>query len=244
MTQEKLPDGVAFEFLGETEEMIDLFKNMLIAAGLSIIFIYLVLASLYESLILPFTIMLALPLAIVGGLVAIFITGQSLGMFTMIGFIMLLGLVTKNSILLVDYTQKLMRKGLNHDEALIKAGIIRLRPILMTTFALIAGMLPLALGLGEMGKFRMSMGIAIIGGLLSSTALTLIVIPAVFEYMDTFRLWLRRLVGRPPLREIDKEEGLQELPAEPSAQTPAGRKQGQDQGEGGIVTGLDNALSE
>jgi HAE1 family hydrophobic/amphiphilic exporter-1 len=205
MKQEKLPEGVTYEFLGQSEDMRDLFNNMVIAAGLSIIFIYMVLASLYESIILPFTIMMALPLAIVGGLVALFITGQSLTMFVMIGFIMLLGLVTKNSILLVDYTQKLMRRGLDHDAALIKAGLTRLRPILMTTFALIAGMLPLALGLTEVGKFRRSMGITIIGGLLSSTVLTLVIIPAVFEYMDNLRLRLRRLFNRPPLREIDKE---------------------------------------
>jgi HAE1 family hydrophobic/amphiphilic exporter-1 len=126
-------------------------------------------------------------------------------MFTMIGFIMLLGLVTKNSILLVDYTQKLLRKGMSHNDALIKAGLTRLRPILMTTFALIAGMLPLALGLSEVGKFRSSMGVAIIGGLISSTLLTLVVIPAVFEYIDTFRRWTRRLLRRPELREIDSD---------------------------------------
>jgi HAE1 family hydrophobic/amphiphilic exporter-1 len=211
MAKEKLPDGVTYEFLGQSEDMRDLFRNMVIAAALSIIFIYMVLASLYESIVLPFTIMLALPLAIVGGLVALFISGQPLGMFTMIGFIMLLGLVTKNSILLVDYTQKLMRKGMSHDDALVKAGLTRLRPILMTTFALIAGMLPLALGLSEVGKFRMSMGIAIIGGLVSSTALTLLIIPAVFEYMDTFRLWMRKLVGRPPQREIDKDRDDSEV---------------------------------
>lgn len=205
VSKEKLPEGITYEFLGQSEDLVDLMRNMVIAAGLSVIFIYLVLASLYESLVLPFTIMIALPLAIVGGLVALFITGQPLGMFTMIGFIMLLGLVTKNSILLVDYTQKLMRKGLTHDEALIKAGTTRLRPILMTTFALIAGMLPLALGLTEVGRFRMSMGIAIIGGLVSSTALTLIVIPAIFEYMDNFRLWSRKLSRRPPTREIDTD---------------------------------------
>jgi multidrug efflux pump subunit AcrB len=206
VAKEKMPEGVTYDFIGESEDMIDLFKNMVIAAALSIIFIYLVLASLYESIIIPFTIMIALPLAIVGGLVALFISHQSLNMFTMIGFIMLLGLVTKNSILLVDYAQKLLRKGMTHDDALITAGLTRLRPILMTTFALIAGMLPIALGLSEVGRFRKSMGIAIIGGLISSTLLTLVVIPAIFEYMDRFRRWTRKLVRRPALREIDKEK--------------------------------------
>jgi HAE1 family hydrophobic/amphiphilic exporter-1 len=135
--------------------------------------------------------------------VALFITHQSLNMFTMIGFIMLLGLVTKNSILLVDYAQKLMRKGLSHDDALIKAGLTRLRPILMTTFALIAGMMPTALALTEEGKFRQGMGIAIIGGLVSSTLLTLVVIPAIFEYMDRIRMFARKVLRRPALRQID-----------------------------------------
>ncbi|MHB9156058.1 MAG: efflux RND transporter permease subunit [Endomicrobiales bacterium] len=204
LAAEIMPAGISYDFAGASEDMMDLFRNMLIAAGLSIIFIYLVLASLYESVIVPFTIMLALPLAIVGGLIALFLTGQSINMFTMIGFIMLLGLVTKNSILLVDYTQRLIRQGLSHDEAIVKAGLTRLRPILMTTFALIAGMLPLALGLTEVGRFRQSMGIAIIGGLVSSTALTLVVIPAVFGNMDRLRVWVRKLARRPEMREIDK----------------------------------------
>jgi hydrophobic/amphiphilic exporter-1 (mainly G- bacteria), HAE1 family len=201
----KLPQGVGYEFLGSSEDMIDLFKNMIIAAGLSIMFIYLALASLYESVIIPFTIMLALPLAIVGALIALFITHQQISMFTMIGLIMLLGLVTKNSILLVDLTQRLMREGVPRNDALVKAGLTRLRPILMTTFALIAGMIPLALGLSESGKFRQAMGIAIIGGLISPSFLTLMVVPAVFGYMDTFRQWTRKLLHRPALREIDTD---------------------------------------
>jgi HAE1 family hydrophobic/amphiphilic exporter-1 len=199
-----LPAGIRYEFTGDSENMADLFKNMVVAAALSIIFIYLVLASLYESLILPFTIMLALPLALVGGFIALYYSGEMLNIFSMIGFIMLLGLVTKNSILLVDYTQRLTRQGLKVNEALIKAGLTRLRPILMTTFALIAGMLPLALGLSETGSFRQGMGIAIIGGLFSSTLLTLVVVPAAYGYMESFRVWTRRLLRRPPLREVDK----------------------------------------
>ncbi len=201
----QLPTGITYQFIGASEDMADLFKNMVIAAALSIIFIYLVLASLYESLIIPFTIMMALPLALVGGFAALYLSGEMLNMFSMIGFIMLLGLVTKNSILLVDYTQRLSRKGLSINEALIKAGLTRLRPILMTTFALIAGMLPLALGLSETGAFRKSMGITIIGGLISSTVLTLVVIPAVYGYMETIRIWTRKLLRRPAMREIDHD---------------------------------------
>lgn len=207
LAKEKLPEGVEYQFLGMSEDMEDLFKNMLIAASLSIIFIYLVLASLYESTVVPFTIMIALPLAIVGGLIALFLSGQSLNMFTMIGFIMLLGLVTKNSILLVDFTQKLMvEKNMRREDALVHAGLTRLRPILMTTLTLIAGMLPLALGLTEVGKFRKSMGIAIIGGLVSSTILTLVVIPAIFGFMDDIRRFFRKLFGLPPKWENEEKD--------------------------------------
>lgn len=197
MSEFKLPPGMTYEFSGETEEMEDMFKNMTTAAILSVVFIYFILASLYESLVIPFTIMTALPLAIVGALIALFVSHQSINLLTMIGLIMLLGLVTKNSILLVDYTQKLMQSGLNRNDALIKAGLTRLRPIMMTTFALIAGMLPVALAVTEVGQMRKGMGIAIIGGLLSSTILTLVVVPALFGYMDSFRNWSRKLFGRP-----------------------------------------------
>ena len=198
-----LPKNVSYVFSGSTEDMKDLFTSMIIAALLAIIFMYLVLASLYESLIIPFTIMSALPLAIIGGLLALWITHESLNIFSMIGFIMLLGLVAKNSILLVDYIQQLMQKGMAQKDAILQAGKIRLRPILMTTIAMIAGMMPLALGLSEVGRFRRSMGIAIIGGLISSTILTLVVIPSIFGFMDNFRRWSRKKCGRP--EEIDLE---------------------------------------
>jgi HAE1 family hydrophobic/amphiphilic exporter-1 len=167
-----------------------------------------VLASLYESLITPLTIMVALPLAIVGGLLALYMTSQSISMFTMIGFIMLLGIVAKNSILLVDYIQQMMRKGHDIKEAIVIAGKKRLRPILMTSVALSAGMLPTAMGLSEVGKFRMSMGIVVIGGIVSSTVLTLLIIPAIFEYLNSFRMWSRKLLGRPEQRMIDKEHAV------------------------------------
>jgi len=165
-----------------------------------------VLASLYESLITPFTIMVALPLAVVGGLVALHITHQSISMFTMIGFIMLLGIVAKNSILLVDYIQQMMRKGHDIKEAIVISGKKRLRPILMTSVALSAGMLPTAMGLSEVGKFRMSMGIVVIGGIVSSTILTLLIVPAIFEYLNSFRMWSRKLLGRPEKRMIEHED--------------------------------------
>ncbi|MDR0723943.1 MAG: efflux RND transporter permease subunit, partial [Endomicrobium sp.] len=197
---------VQFGLYGNAEDMAETFKSIVIAAGLALIFIFMVLASLYESIITPFTIMTALPLAIIGGIFALLIAGQPIDMFTLIGMIMLLGIVAKNSILLVDYIQQQMRNGLNMDDAIIKAGIVRLRPILMTSFALIAGMLPTALGLSEVGQFRKGMGIVVIGGVVSSTILTLIVVPAIFEYMDNLRLFLRKLAKRPEKRMIDYRE--------------------------------------
>lgn len=170
--------------------------NMVIAMGLGVLLIYLVLASLYESFVTPLTILLALPLGISGALVALFVFGKTLDIFSMIGMVMLLGVVAKNSILLVDYTKQLMREGLEENEALLKACRIRLRPILMTSFALIAGMLPIAIGLSEIGSQRMSMGIGIIGGILSSTFLTLLAVPAAFGYVERVDRALIRLFNR------------------------------------------------
>jgi HAE1 family hydrophobic/amphiphilic exporter-1 len=195
--------NIVLNLSGNAEGMKDMFMSIIIAGILSIIFIFMVLASLYESVITPFTIMTALPLAIIGGIIALLMSSQPIDMFTMIGMIMLLGIVAKNSILLVDYAQQQMRAGLDIDDSIIKAGIIRLRPILMTSFALIAGMLPTALGLSEVGHFRRGMGIVVIGGVVSSTILTLIVIPSIFEYMDKIRRFLRKITGRPDKRMVD-----------------------------------------
>ncbi|MDR2425935.1 MAG: efflux RND transporter permease subunit [Endomicrobium sp.] len=191
---------------GNAEEMATMQSSIAIAALLSLMFIFMVLASLYESVITPFTIMTALPLGIIGGIIALLIAGQPIDMFTLIGMIMLLGIVAKNSILLVDYIQQQMRAGVDIDNAIIKAGSIRLRPILMTSFALIAGMMPTALGLSEVGQFRKGMGIVVIGGIIASTVLTLIIVPAIFEYMEIFRRFLRKTFSRPRKRMIDYTE--------------------------------------
>lgn len=189
----KLPVGVSYRFRGMAEDFQDLMKNMVMAMLLGVIFIYLVLASLYESFITPLSILLALPLAICGAMVALFVTGKSIDLFSMIGIVMLLGVVAKNSILLVDYATQRIQDGVDRSEALIQAGKTRLRPILMTSLALIAGTIPIAVGLNEASAQRTSMGVAIIGGLISSTLLTLVVVPAAFGYIDDFRLWTRRL---------------------------------------------------
>ena len=185
----KLPEGIRYTFVGQAENFRELITNMIRAALLGVLFIFLVLASLYESFITPFAIMLVLPLAACGAFIALFITRTSFDIFSMIGGIMLLGIATKNSILLVDYANQLLEKGYSRADAILTAGKTRLRPILMTTMALISGMLPIAIGLNEASKQRTSMGIAVIGGLISSTVLTLVVVPATYAYIDRFRVW-------------------------------------------------------
>jgi hydrophobic/amphiphilic exporter-1 (mainly G- bacteria), HAE1 family len=190
------PPGVDFKWVGQAEDFKDLMSNMLLAIGLGVVFIYLVLASLYESFVTPFAILLALPLAISGASILLWITGRTIDIFSMIGIVMLLGVVAKNSILVVDYTNQLMDEGMERTQALIKACRTRLRPILMTSIALIAGITPVAIGLSEIAKMRQSMGVAIIGGVSSSTLLSLIVVPAAFGYLDDFRKWSSKFFSR------------------------------------------------
>lgn len=195
----KLPPNMRYAYVGQAENFQELSESMVTAVTFGVLFIFLVLASLYESFVTPLTIMLALPLAMCGSLVALAVTGESMNIFSMIGMIMLLGVATKNSILLVDYANQKVLTGMDRASAMIEAGRTRLRPILMTTMALIAGMIPVAIGLNEASKQRTSMGVAIIGGLISSTLLTLLVVPAAYSYIDRFRIWsksvLQRMVG-------------------------------------------------
>ncbi len=187
--ENKLPPGLTYRFVGQAENFQELIASITIAMSLGILFIYLVLASLYESFVTPFTILLVLPLAACGAFFALLIGHESLNIFSMIGCVMLLGVATKNSILLVDYTNQLLKEGKEMREAVVEAGRVRLRPILMTTLALIAGMLPIAIGLNEASKQRTAMGVAVIGGLISSTLLTLLVVPAAFSYLERYRRW-------------------------------------------------------
>jgi HAE1 family hydrophobic/amphiphilic exporter-1 len=187
-----LPVGVRISYTGQAESFKEMGTSMAIAMGLGVLFIYMVLASLYESFITPIAIMLVLPLALCGAFFALVLTQKTLDIFSMIGLIMLIGVATKNSILLVDFTNQLLQKGMEMQEAIIEAGRERLRPILMTSFALIAGMLPIAIGLNEASKQRTSMGVAIIGGLISSTFLTLVVVPAAFSYIERLNNLVRR----------------------------------------------------
>lgn len=188
----ELPQGVTYRFVGQAENFQELQTSMMLAALLGLTFIYLVLSSLYESFFTPFTIMLVIPLAACGAFFALYVGNKSLDLYSMIGCIMLMGLATKNSIILIDYINQLMQEGKTVRDAIIEAGRTRLRPILMTSVALIAGMVPIAIGLNEVSNQRTSLGVAVIGGVISSTLLTLIVIPAVFSYMEKLRKFLLR----------------------------------------------------
>ncbi|XGC82336.1 efflux RND transporter permease subunit [Bdellovibrio bacteriovorus] len=190
------PQGVEYAFQGQADDFKELIANMLLAIFLGVTFIYLVLASLYESFITPFSILLALPLAMTGAFLALLIFGKTIDIFSLIGIVLLLGVVAKNSILLVDYTNQLIHEGLERNAALLKACRTRLRPILMTSLALIAGMIPIAIGLNEASAMRTSMGIAIIGGLISSTLLTLLIVPAAFGFIEDFKMWFRAKLAK------------------------------------------------
>ena len=175
-----LPANFEWGFAGDVEMMQESAASMGLALLLATVFIYIVLASQFESFLEPFLIMISLPLALVGALLAILLTGKNLGMPAMIGVVMLMGLVTKNAILLVDLTNQYVREGLSVRDAILKAGPVRLRPILMTTIAMILGMMPSAMGRGEGSEFRSPISIATIGGLITSTLLTLIVVPVAY----------------------------------------------------------------
>ncbi|MBE3076117.1 MAG: efflux RND transporter permease subunit, partial [Actinobacteria bacterium] len=188
----KLPPGYRVVISGENEAMVESFGYMLEALILAVVFVYLILAAQFESFIDPLSIMLSLPLSIVGMATMLLLTGDTVNIMSLIGLIMLMGLVTKNAILLVDFTKVLRGRGLDRRAAIIQAGRTRLRPIVMTTAAMIFGMLPLALGYGSGGEMRSPMARAVIGGLITSTLLTLVVVPVVYSLLDDASAWLRR----------------------------------------------------
>jgi HAE1 family hydrophobic/amphiphilic exporter-1 len=157
------------------------------ALFLGIVMAYMILAAQFESFVQPFIILLSMPFSFIGAFGALLLTGRTLNIFSFIGLILLMGLVKKNAILLVDYTNTLRHRGLARREAILEAGPVRLRPILMTTFAMIFGMIPVAAGVGEGAETRSPMGIAVIGGLLTSLFLTLIVVPVAYDVVDALR---------------------------------------------------------
>ena len=187
-----LPPSVSYKFTGFAEEMVKTNRAFGAALGLSVILMFIILAILYESLIQPIIIMMALPLSIIGVMLALFLTGQHFSLFVMIGFMLLMGMVGKNAVLLVDFANEAVARGKDANAALLEAGEKRLRPILMTTIAMIFAMLPLALSHSLGSETKAPMAIAIIGGLLSSMVLTLLVVPAIYKIINPLDRWLRK----------------------------------------------------
>jgi HAE1 family hydrophobic/amphiphilic exporter-1 len=188
---EELPDGYHAKATGTAEEFAESMNSLFFALGLAILIVYMLLASQFDSLLHPFTIMFALPPAMTGALLALFLTGYTINIMSVIGVILLFGLVTKNSILLVDLTIQKQETGLDREEALRVACPIRLRPILMTAVSMIFGVLPVALAIGEGAEARAPMAVATMGGMITSTFLTLFLVPVVYAYMDRFGSWIR-----------------------------------------------------
>jgi multidrug efflux pump subunit AcrB len=189
----QLPPGYRFDIAGDQQMMQESFQAALAALAMAVIFIYLILASQFGSFLQPLAIMASLPFTLIGVFLALLITGSTLNIFSIIGIIMLMGLVTKNAILLVDFTNQGLREGKSRHDAILDAGQVRLRPILMTTMAMIFGMLPMAIGHSDGGESNAPMGRAVIGGIITSTLLTLVVVPVLYTYLDA---WGRKLAAR------------------------------------------------
>ena len=192
MDRISLPAGYSFRFGGSTKDMGEALDYAISALALAVIFIYMILASQFKSFLQPMALMTALPLTLIGVVLALMMFNSTLSMFSIIGVIMLMGLVTKNAILLVDFAIRARADGVDRSAALLLAAKVRLRPILMTTLAMIFGMVPLAFALTEGSEMRAPMGQAVIGGLITSSLLTLVVVPVMYCYMDDLGQWVRR----------------------------------------------------
>jgi HAE1 family hydrophobic/amphiphilic exporter-1 len=190
-----LPPGYSIRQGGETEDQQEVFGRIIAALAVAVLLMYLVLVVQFGSFLDPLAIMISLPLSLIGVMLALLVTGSTLNLMSMIGVILLMGIVAKNAILLIDFAKWAEESGRSRREALIEAGRVRLRPILMTTFALIAGMVPVAIGAGEGADFRAPLGRAVIGGVITSTLLTLLVIPTFYEIMTEWRDWLLARFG-------------------------------------------------
>jgi hydrophobic/amphiphilic exporter-1 (mainly G- bacteria), HAE1 family len=194
------PPGYRYQFGGSTKNMNESFAYAISALVLAIVFIYMVLASQFKSFLQPLALMTALPLTLIGVVLALLMFRSTLSMFSVIGVVLLMGLVTKNAILLVDFAIRSREEGLERTEALLLAAKVRLRPILMTTLAMIFGMVPLAFALSEGSEQRAPMGQAVIGGVITSSLLTLVVVPVMYCYMDDLANWVMRLWRKPVVK--------------------------------------------
>jgi HAE1 family hydrophobic/amphiphilic exporter-1 len=211
------PPGVRVSTGGEAQQQSEVFVQIFSALGLALLFMYLILVVQFGSFLDPLAIMFSLPLSLIGVMLSLAITRNTINLMSLIGVILLAGIVAKNAILLIDFAKMAREeKGMPLREALIEAGAIRLRPILMTTFALVAGMLPVALGRGEGSQFRSPLGIAVIGGVITSTLLTLIAIPTFYEILDGWRETVAGWFGRRPSQRTAEHR----LPMSGPAATP------------------------
>ena len=190
-----MPPGYSYKFSGSTKDMAEAFGYALSALVLAVVFIYMILASQFKSFLQPLALMTSLPLTLIGVVLALMMFHSTLSMFSVIGVVMLMGLVTKNAILLVDFAIRAREDGMERSAALLLAAKVRLRPILMTTLAMIFGMVPLAFAMSEGSEMRAPMGQAVIGGVITSSLLTLVVVPVVYCYMDDLAQWMRRQWG-------------------------------------------------
>lgn len=188
--------GVQIRISGQNESMQEGFSNLVIALLMGIMFMYMIMAMQFESLIEPIAIMFALPMAVIGAVAGLFVAGSQLSIMSLIGIILLMGLVAKNGILLIDFTKQKLAEGATVSAALIEAGQVRLRPIMMTTLAMIFGMIPIATATGAGTEMRAPMGHAVIGGLISSTILTLFVVPVVYSLLTDMKNWSKKLIKK------------------------------------------------
>jgi multidrug efflux pump len=209
LLKQDLPPGMSFEWAGESRDFKDSWTEFVWVLGLALIIVYMVLASQFESLLHPFTVMLAVPLAGLGAFGLLWLmnalgtagvipplTAMNINLFSLIGLVLLVGLVTKNSILLVEFANQQRAQGMNAHDAMMQAGVVRLRPILMTAFSTIAGILPIAIGFGAGAESRRPMGLAVVGGMITSTFLTLLIIPVVYTLFSDFGAWVSRTFRR------------------------------------------------
>ena len=210
------PGTMTYFIAGQNEEWEASQRSLWIALALSVFLVYVIMAAQFESLIHPLVIMVTIPLAFVGTVLALKLMGMALSIVVFLGMIMLAGIVVNNAIVLVDYINTLRRRGLPRDEAIVTAGSVRLRPILMTTATTVLGLLPMAIGMGEGAEIRTPMAIAVISGLISSTVLTLIVIPSFYALADTLK---SRLLGTATVRS-DEQATTGGLPGTGSEVTP------------------------
>ena len=195
-TAKNLPPGVEIRETGDVEIMSEVFASFAAAMGAGLMMVYGLLVLLFGSFLQPITILISLPLSIGGAIIALLITHKAMSMPVVIGILMLMGIVTKNAIMLVDFAVEEIGRGTPRTQALVEAGRKRARPIVMTTIAMAAGMFPSALGLGDGGGFRSPMAIAVIGGLIMSTMLSLVFVPAVFTVLDDLGSFTWRLLSR------------------------------------------------